>query len=241
MPGLDDATRSGLLLRLTRQITSRHDLDDVLAEVFRCLRPVVAFGGGSIQLLDDEGWIRMAAIEPPAPAHVLAQRAPLGGSVGGRVILTESPVYLPDVDPRTTSPAHRITSGIRSYFGVPLVADGRAIGLLQIDSPQPDAWTDQERAIFVIVAPVIAAAIQNARAHAREAAARQRMESTERRLAEIQRLVVLARTCAARGEWAEAEQHLAQLDDDAEEAGRAMVRLPRPRVARDQPAVPAAS
>src|SRR3954471_20683413 len=97
MPGVDDTTRAGLLLRLARQITGRHDLDDVLAEALRCLRPLVDFGGGSIQLLDDEGWIRMAASDPIAPPHVMSQRIPLASSVAGRVILTEHPVYLPDL------------------------------------------------------------------------------------------------------------------------------------------------
>ena len=101
MPGPDDTTRAGLLLRLARQITGRHDLDDVLSEVMRCLRPLVHFGGGSIQLLDDEGWIQMAASDPVAPAHVMSQRIPLGASVAGRVILTETPVYLPDLEIET--------------------------------------------------------------------------------------------------------------------------------------------
>ncbi len=67
MPPDDEGTRAALLLRLARHVTARHDLDDVLAEVFTCLRPLVEFGGGSIQLLDDEGWIQMAACDPVAP------------------------------------------------------------------------------------------------------------------------------------------------------------------------------
>src|SRR5437764_14904845 len=94
----DDATTASLVLRLTRQVTARHDLDDVLAETLRCLRPIVDFGGGSIQLLDDEGWIRMAASDPVAPEHVMAQRIPLGTSVAGRVILTEQAIFISDLN-----------------------------------------------------------------------------------------------------------------------------------------------
>src|SRR5690349_11505927 len=92
----EHTTRFALVLKLARQVTARHDLDDVLAETLRCLRPLVDFGGGSIQLLDDEGWIQMAAADPVAPPHVLAQRVPLGTSVAGRIVLTEKPIYLPD-------------------------------------------------------------------------------------------------------------------------------------------------
>src|SRR4051794_21881707 len=167
VPAQDDATRAQLLLRLARQVTARHDLDDVLAEVFRCLRPVVEFGGGSIQLLDDEGWIQMAASDPAAPEHVMAQRVPLATSVAGRVVLTEAPVYLPDIAADAGAAGRRVSEGVRSYLGVPLLADGQAIGLLQVDSPDVDAWTDEEQGVFVTVAPIVAAAIQNARAHTR--------------------------------------------------------------------------
>src|SRR3954463_14652904 len=83
-----------LLLRLARQVTARQDLDDVLGEALRCLRPLMSFGGGSIQLLDDKGWIQMAASDPIAPEHVMEQRVPLGSSIAGRGILPEPGVYL---------------------------------------------------------------------------------------------------------------------------------------------------
>src|SRR6476619_3635044 len=120
--------RFALVLALTRQVTSRHDLDDVLSATLRCLRPLVQFGGGSIQLLDDEGWIQMAAADPVAPAHVMAQRVPLGTSVAGRIVLTEKPVYLPDLqadeaDQTPSGGRKAVTVGVRSYFGIPLLAD----------------------------------------------------------------------------------------------------------------------
>ena len=80
------------MFNLVRQVTARQDLDDVLAETFHCLRAMIDFNGGSIQLLDDEGWIQMAASDPAAPEHVMNARVPLGTSVAGRVILTEQAV-----------------------------------------------------------------------------------------------------------------------------------------------------
>lgn len=208
----DDATRAGLLLRLARQVTARHDLDDVLAEVFRCLRPLVEFGGGSIQLLDNEGWIQMAASDPAAPEHVMAQRVPLGTSVAGRVILTEAPIYLPDIAPGAEENGRRVSEGVRSYLGVPLVADGGAIGLLQVDSPEPDAWDDDDRAVFVTAAPIVAAAIQNARAHARAGLSRLRADAVEARLAKARSLAETARRLAADGALDELRGCLERLD-----------------------------
>jgi GAF domain-containing protein len=214
MLGMDATARSALLLRLAGQVTARHDLDDVLSETFRCLRPLVAFAGGSIQLVDDEGWIQMVAADPVAPEHVLAQRVPLGTSVAGRIVLTEQPVYLPDIEVETLPLQRRksVAHGVRSYLGVPLVADGRAIGLLQVDSTEPDAWTPEQRELILAVAPIVAAAIQNARAHAREAASRSHAQATARRLAEARQLVTSVRGAYRRGEHLDVERLLARLE-----------------------------
>jgi GAF domain-containing protein len=167
---------------LARDITARHDLVDVLAATLTSLRRWITFTGGSIQLLDDDGWIRLAAADPAPSPEVLALRIPLSSSVGGRVILTERPIYIPDVlaeadlvgppsDEVTQAPlAARISpGGVRSYFGVPLLADGHAIGLLQVDSTELDPWNESDRLLLASVAPIVAAAIQNARAHGRVA------------------------------------------------------------------------
>lgn len=230
MPPHDDAARSALLLRLARHVTARHDLDDVLGEVFSCLRPLVEFGGGSIQLLDDEGYIRMAAADPVAPAQVMAQRVPLGTSIGGRVILTEQPVYLPDIGASGRADSSRVSDGVRSYLGVPLVADGRAIGLLQLDSPVVDAWCEDDRSMFFSVAPIVAAAIQSARAYARANVAQLRVQLLEARVAQAQAVIATVRAVA--GHSAEVEQELRRLEDVLAPRDALVVSdgLPQPRV-----------
>lgn len=182
----DAEPRYRLVLDLARSITARRDLEDVLSATFAGLRQIFTFAGGSIQLLDDEGWIRMAATEPAAPADVLALRIPLGSTVGGRVILTERPVYVSDVWADPTIPedrrkAHFSPGGVRSYYGVPLLADGRAIGLIQIDSPEPDAWTEEDRLLLLSIGPIVGAAIQNAKAYALHAEAQRHAVALEER------------------------------------------------------------
>jgi GAF domain-containing protein len=129
--------------------------------------------------MDDDGWISFAATDPPAPDEVMALRIPLGSTVGGRVILTERPVYVPDVAEEGSVPKANLSpGGVRSYFGVPLPGEGHALGLIQIDSPEVDAWSAEDQLVVVCIAPIIAAAIQNARASARETA----LNSRARRL-----------------------------------------------------------
>jgi GAF domain-containing protein len=195
-PALADAAkrpldaRHELISSLARTVTGRLDLADVLAATLSELRTLISFTGGSIQLVDDEGWIRLAAADPAAADELFDVRIPLDSTVAGRIVLTERPVYLPDihaVDTLASPPpkANLTPDGVRSYFGVPLLAEGRAIGVLQLDSNQPAAWDDTERMLVVCVAPVVAAAIQNARAQARVIAT----QSTAHRIIERWRVL----------------------------------------------------
>lgn len=233
MGGIEGAARSELLLKLARQVTSRHDLEDVLGEVFKCLRLLVAFGGGSIQLLDDDGWIQMAAADPVPNPLVMAQRIPLGSSVAGRVILSEAPVYLPDVAGYmgNQDPGARTSSDVCSYFGVPLMADGRAIGVLQIDSPNLDAWTMEERAIVLSATLSVSAAIQNARANARIAETKSTADEAETRLAAVHSLVEAARDALRNGDRIELERQLTHIDAllSGDLPPNKMLRLPQQR------------
>lgn len=196
-------TRMRSLLRLAREVTARHDLDDVLEETFRELRTVIGFDGGSIQLIDDDGWITVAACDPPVAEDTLQARVPLGNSVAGRVVLTEQAIYVPDVQADGRSvllPSTDWTDTVRSYLAVPLLADGRAIGLLRIDSTEPDAFGESEQQFLIATAVMVAAAIQNARAQARSASARVRVEALEYRLDRMRTLLSEAYSTSALSE-----------------------------------------
>jgi len=163
------------LLRMARDVTARRDLDEVLAQAFLGLRKMVNFTGGAIQLVDDDGWIALAAADPPAPADVLERRIPLGNSIAGRVVLTEQAIYVPDTtaDVRSIAlPTGEWTANMRTYLAVPLLVDGRATGVLRVDDIRPSAFTESDQLLIAATATIIAAAIQSARAHARLDAAR---------------------------------------------------------------------
>ena len=181
--------RHELISSLARNITARHDLADVLATTLSELRGLLRWSGASIQLVDDDGWIRLAAAEPMAATETYDIRIPLHSTVPGRIVLTERPLYLPDVSASMESGAvargNFTTTDARSYLGVPLLADGRAIGVLQLDSSDADAWDATERMLVVCVAPVVAAAIQNARSHALVTA----VNATNRRIIERWRAI----------------------------------------------------
>ncbi|MEO6205765.1 MAG: GAF domain-containing protein, partial [Mycobacteriales bacterium] len=169
--GLDEARRYRLLLECAREISACLDLDSVLERSFAALRKVIAFTGGSIQLVDGDV-IRLAATEPPATAQALSASVPIGKGIGGMIAATGEPRYLPDITivAALSPPAVRqaTSTGVRSYYGVPLVAEGRVIGILQIDSTQIDAFSERDQLLVLSFASVVAAAVQTARLFAME-------------------------------------------------------------------------
>ncbi|HVF06357.1 MAG TPA: EAL domain-containing protein [Frankiaceae bacterium] len=166
LPAAPASSRYRLLLDLARDMTGGQDLTAVLDRTFAALRQVVDFTGGSVQLIDETDHLRLAATDPPATPEAMAMRVPLGQGVGGTIAVTGEPRYLPDIgaDAAVTDERRRksVSRGVRSWFGVPLIAEGRIIGLLQIDSVQPDAWDEADRFVVLAFTPIVATAVQHA-------------------------------------------------------------------------------
>jgi signal transduction histidine kinase len=179
------ATRYRLILDLAREVTAQRDLAAVLDATFAALRQLLDFGGGSIALVDDDGWISFAATDPPATPEAMTARIRVGEGVSGRIAQTGEPVYIADI---TTHPdvtperrARSVSAGVVAYFGVPLITEGHPIGVLQIDSPVPDPWSDDDRVLLLSFTPIVAAAVQNARLYSREQAALRRLQELDQR------------------------------------------------------------
>ncbi|MDP3712687.1 MAG: EAL domain-containing protein [Mycobacteriales bacterium] len=168
---VDESRRYRLLLDGARDITACLQVDSVLERAFVVLRRVIDFTGGSIQLVDGDV-VRLAATDPPATPEALGASIPLGQGVGGTIAQTGEPRYLPDITVASTVTAKRRTTGtslgVRSWYGVPLVAEGRVIGVLQIDSTEVDAFGEDDRLLVLSFAPLVAAGVQNARSFTRE-------------------------------------------------------------------------
>jgi diguanylate cyclase (GGDEF)-like protein/PAS domain S-box-containing protein len=169
--GLDEARRYRLLLDCARDVSACLDLDSVLERSFMALRKVVDFTGGSIQLVDGD-LVRLAATDPPAPPEALQAAVPVGKGISGTIAATGEPRYLPDISivasVQANSGKNVTSSGVRSYYGVPLVAEGRVIGVLQVDSTRFDAFDEQDRLLVLSFASVVASAVQTARLFAME-------------------------------------------------------------------------
>jgi len=168
-----EANRSDLLLELSREVTANLDLQEVLDTSLRVLRRLLDFGGGAIQLIDGDALVA-AATDPPATPEAMTVRIPVGQGVSGTIAATGEPCYIADitVDARVhpEGRAKGVSGGVRAYFGVPLILQGRPIGVVQLDSPQVDGFDERTRSLVLSFVPTIAAAVQNAQLFEREVA-----------------------------------------------------------------------
>ncbi|MCU1594436.1 MAG: hypothetical protein JWO12_1828 [Frankiales bacterium] len=168
-PSYDQDRMFHLLVQGAKDVTGRLDLESVLDQAFRVLINTVSFTGGSI-LLVEQDQVRIAAGFPTPTADAFAARIPLGQGVSGTIAVTGEPRYLPDITIASTVTAGRRASsasvGVRSWFGVPLIAEGHPIGVLQVDSTSVDAFTEADRLAVMSFAPVVTLAVVTARRNA---------------------------------------------------------------------------
>jgi diguanylate cyclase (GGDEF)-like protein/PAS domain S-box-containing protein len=162
----DDLERFRLLVEGAKEVTGRLDLQAVFDHAFRALHRLVGFSGGAIFLVEDDQ-VRIAAAMPAPTPEALAARIPLGQGVSGTIAVTGEPRYLPDITIASTVTARRrsnsSSSGVRSWYGVPLIAEGHPIGVLQVDSTRVDAFDEGDRLAVLAFAPVVALAVVTAR------------------------------------------------------------------------------
>ncbi len=164
--GEAEERRYRLLVEGAKEVTGRLDIDSVMEHAFHALGRAVTFSGGSIMLVEDDQ-VRIAAGVPAPTADALAARIPLGQGVSGGIASSGEPRYLPDITIASTVTQKRrsksTSTGVRSWFGVPLICEGRPIGVLQVDSTRVDAFNESDRLAVLSFAPVVALAIVSAR------------------------------------------------------------------------------
>jgi Nif-specific regulatory protein len=170
-PSIDEVRHTRLLVEGAKVVTGRIDLESVLQHAFTTLAASVEFEGGAIFLVENDQ-VRIAAVMPPPTAEALAARIPLGQGVSGSIAVTGEPRYLPDITIASTVTASRRSKssspGVRSWFGVPLIAEGHAIGVLQVDSTKVDAFSEADRLAVLSFAPVVTLAVVTAQRAAAE-------------------------------------------------------------------------
>ncbi len=116
---------------------------------------------------------------------VTSKRTPLGDSFAGWVATNREPLYVPDLRKEKTMSlelpvADRTGSKgleVRSWLGVPLVAEDRLVGVLSIMSDQPKAFDEPTRELLTTIGTQVGKVVNTARLYEELEAARRSAES----------------------------------------------------------------
>jgi putative methionine-R-sulfoxide reductase with GAF domain len=145
---------------LEAQFGSSTDPRQLLVWTLGWLATSVRFKGGSVaRLTADELEIVAAFGQIDEAARRVKLRR--GQGIAGNVVATGRTIYSPDLDaqrPVGAAAASRNVGTnrlIRSYLCAPLLSAGQVIGVMEIDSDQPDAFSPADVALFDSVAQAL--------------------------------------------------------------------------------------
>jgi signal transduction histidine kinase len=164
---------SQLIIDIATAAAGERDLDQILHETLDRLRTEVPLTGGSIALVEGDELVVRAAVGPFAE-EALGQRMRRGPGLSWRVVDTLESSLLPDM--RASEAVIRgpkARQAIRSWLAVPIVRRGRGIGLVEIDSTMPDAFSNADVELLETIVRVLSGPVELADHYAAEQRANQ--------------------------------------------------------------------
>ncbi|MFO3796277.1 MAG: histidine kinase N-terminal 7TM domain-containing protein, partial [Anaerolineales bacterium] len=157
------AREADTLRQASATIASTLQYSEVIERILIELHKVIPYDSASVQVLKDGALEIVGGRGWENREEVLGIRFLLDGSnPNTAVVETMEPLLLKDtsVYPQFQKPPHH---RIRSWLGVPLLAHGRVIGLLAIDSHQENFFTQEHVELSMAFANQVAIALENAR------------------------------------------------------------------------------
>jgi sigma-B regulation protein RsbU (phosphoserine phosphatase) len=156
------ALEKEVLLEVARTIATPLDLDEVIEAIFKSLHEVVDFDAAAIYLVGrhTEALEMVSEMGYPHGPDDYYGLMP-GQGIVGHVARTGEPVIVPDVTRDTRYVAARPST--RSELAVPLVLEGRTIGVFNLESDAEDSYHDGHVEIVRAFAVQAAVAIERAR------------------------------------------------------------------------------
>jgi GAF domain-containing protein len=99
-------------------------------------------------------------------------KVPIGSGFAGQVAQQKSPLMIDDTDKANFHTPFLREKGVKSLLGVPLLIEGRVVGVIHVGRLTPRPFTEDDARLLELVAFRVALAIDNARLFEEERAAR---------------------------------------------------------------------
>ena len=157
----NDAEAFETLAEIGRDVASVLDLDELFARIAQSMRRLIDYRTFGIWLLNENRGDLEVKLAVKYGDLIALTRVSLGEGLIGYAALHKEPVLVADVseDPRYIN----VVPDVRSELAIPMMLKDRCIGVLDLESPELDAFTKRDVEILTLLASQAAVAIENAR------------------------------------------------------------------------------
>jgi len=176
------------LANISREFSSILNLNDLLGKIASTMRDLINYDAFSILLVDYEAKALRHRFSIRYDQRVNIDNIPLGKGLTGAAAESREVVRVHDTakDPRYIA-SH---ADIRSEVAVPLLAQDRVVGVMDLESDRVGYFTDDHIRTLTLLAPQIASSVENARLYEELATRERRMEEDLKAARELQRVLL---------------------------------------------------
>jgi sigma-B regulation protein RsbU (phosphoserine phosphatase) len=150
------------LAEIGEEVNSSLDLDEVLARSAALIKRHIDYEIFGVLMIEGDGAYLKHRFSIGYPRELADNlRVPIGQGITGTAAATGHPVRVSDTskDPRYIN----AIESVRSELAVPLMLQGKCVGVLDIQSRHLDYFTREQQSILTLLASRLAVAIDNAR------------------------------------------------------------------------------
>ena len=154
------------LLEVADVVNTTLDLDTLLSRVATLVRKVIDYDIFAILLVNEKAQelrIRFQVGHPPEMTERM--RIKIGEGITGAAAKNREAVLVNDV---SQHPEYITSvSGVRSELAIPMITKNKVIGVIDIEAPQKNYFTEEHSRLLTVIASRVAIGIENARLYTR--------------------------------------------------------------------------
>ena len=165
----DAAERLGIVNRIGRAVAREDDLSKLAEIVYLEIAPVFEANTFFIALVDEEQITISFPFMVDEGKRVEIDSLPFGDGLTSTVIRARKQLHIHNMDEYSQAIGKPSLYGSMktpaTWLGIPLIVDGRVIGVINVQSYHPYAYTDEQALLLATVADQIAVSFEKARLH----------------------------------------------------------------------------
>jgi signal transduction histidine kinase len=183
------------LREIDQAITSTLDLDKILNVLLEKIELVLPYAAATIRLINREtGRLEPVACRNLDPKEWKATQRSHGRGLANAVFEARTPTIVRNVqaDPRVLDTEFYRRNQLVSYLGVPLIAEGEILGVLNFYTKENHEFSNEEVEFLSTLAGQAAVAIHHSQLYERTRAREAQLEETNRMLSALHEVAAIA-------------------------------------------------